>query len=104
MLPVFLPYFALFNAAFSRIATTLLSPASFTFHNIYFTFFELSSTQLALKNTLILGSLAATLGTLLALVIATSRRARRSPAIACSRFSPPRRSRSPASCSAWGCS
>jgi iron(III) transport system permease protein len=70
MLPVFLPYFALFNAAFSRIATTLLSPASFTFHNIYFTFFELSSTQLALKNTLILGSLAATLGTLLALVIA----------------------------------
>jgi iron(III) transport system permease protein len=77
MLPVFLPYFALFNAAFSRIATTLVSPTSFTFHNIYFTFFELSSTQLALKNTLILGSLSATLGTLLALVIAyvTARRA-----------------------------
>jgi iron(III) transport system permease protein len=69
MLPVFLPYFALFNAAFSRIATTLLSPASFTLHNIYFTFFELSSTQIALKNTVILGSAAATLGTLLALVI-----------------------------------
>jgi iron(III) transport system permease protein len=77
MLPVFLPYFALFNAAFSRIATTLLSPASFTFHNIYFTFFELSSTQIALKNTVILGSLAATLGTLLALVISyiTARKA-----------------------------
>jgi iron(III) transport system permease protein len=77
MLPVFLPYFALFNAAFSRIATTLISPASFTLHNIYFTFFELSSTQVALKNTLILGSLAATLGTLLALVIAyvTTRKA-----------------------------
>jgi iron(III) transport system permease protein len=77
MLPVFLPYFALFNAAFSRIATTLVSPASFTFNNIYFTFFELSSTQLALKNTLILGTLSATLGTVLALVVAyvTARRA-----------------------------
>jgi iron(III) transport system permease protein len=69
MLPVFLPYFALFNAAFSPIATTLLTPSNFTLHNIYFTFFELSSTKLALKNTLILGSLAATVGTALALVI-----------------------------------
>jgi iron(III) transport system permease protein len=70
MLPVFLPYFALFNAAFSPIATTLLTPMNFTLNNVHFTFFELSSTQLALKNTFILGSLAATLGTLLALVIA----------------------------------
>jgi iron(III) transport system permease protein len=70
MLPVFLPYFALFNAAFSPIATTLLTPMNFTLHNVYFTFLELSSTQLALKNTFILGSLAATLGTVLALVIA----------------------------------
>ena len=48
-----------------------------TLHNIYFTFFELSSTKLALKNTFILGALAATLGTLLALVIAylTARKA-----------------------------
>jgi iron(III) transport system permease protein len=69
MLPVFLPYFALFNAAFSPIATTLVTPANFTLHNVYFTFFELSSTQIALKNTFILGALAATLGTLLALVI-----------------------------------
>ncbi|HKA74151.1 MAG TPA: iron ABC transporter permease [Xanthobacteraceae bacterium] len=77
MLPVFLPYFALFNAAFSRIATTLISPASATLHNIYFTFFELSSTQVALKNTLILGTLSATIGTLLALVISyvTARKA-----------------------------
>jgi iron(III) transport system permease protein len=73
---VFLPYFALFNAAFSRIATTLISPSSFTLHNFNFTFFELSATQLALKNTFILGALAATVGTLLALVIGyvTSRR------------------------------
>jgi iron(III) transport system permease protein len=69
MLPVFLPYFALFNAAFSPIATTLVTPFNATLHNIWFTFFELSSTQLALKNTMILGSLSATLGTLLALVI-----------------------------------
>lgn len=77
LLPVFLPYFALFNAAFSRIATTLISPSSFTLYNIHFTFFELSSTQLALKNTFILGTLAATIGTVFALVIGylTARRA-----------------------------
>lgn len=69
MLPIFLPYFALFNAAISPGATTLVTPATATLHNVYFTFFELSATQLALKNTFILGTLAATLGTLLALVI-----------------------------------
>ncbi|HEX2216150.1 MAG TPA: iron ABC transporter permease [Xanthobacteraceae bacterium] len=71
-LPVFLPYFALFNAAFSPIATTLLTPTNFTLHNFHFTFFELSSTPLALKNTLILGTASATFGTLLALVISYS--------------------------------
>ena len=69
MLPVFLPYFALLNAAFARIATNLVTPATATLHNFYFTFFELSSTKIALKNTFILGALSATLGTLLALVI-----------------------------------
>jgi iron(III) transport system permease protein len=68
-MPVFLPYFALFNAAFSPIATTLVTPANATLHNIYFTFFELSSTQLALKNTFILGLASATVGTVLALGI-----------------------------------
>jgi len=68
-MPVFLPYFALFNAAFSPIATTLVTPWNATMHNIWFTFFELSSTQTALKNTFILGTMAATLGTVLALVI-----------------------------------
>jgi len=47
--PVFLPYFALFNAAFSPNATTLVTPSTFTLHNIVFVFSELSSTQLALK-------------------------------------------------------
>src|SRR5690606_18714562 len=76
-LPVFLPYFALFNAAFSPIATTLVTPANATLKNVYFTFFELSSTQLALKNTFVLGLLSATSGTVLALAIGylTARRA-----------------------------
>jgi iron(III) transport system permease protein len=74
--PVFLPYFALLNAAFSPNATTLVTPSTFTLHNIVFVFTELSSTQLALKNTVILGTATATTGTLLALVIAyvTTRR------------------------------
>ncbi len=74
--PVFLPYFALFNAAFSPNATTLVTPSTFTLHNIVFVFTELSSTQLALKNTVILGAATATIGTILALVIAyvTTRR------------------------------
>ncbi len=68
--PVFLPYLALLNAAFSPNATTLVTPSSFTLHNIVFVFTELSSTQLALKNTVILGTATATVGTILALVIA----------------------------------
>jgi len=65
MLPVFLPYAALINAAFAPIATTLLTPANFTLQNVHFVFFELSAAQLALKNTFILGVLAATVGTAL---------------------------------------
>jgi iron(III) transport system permease protein len=77
MMPVFLPYFALFNAAFSRVASQPIWLDNFTFKNIYFVFFELSATKPALKNTFILGTLAATIGTLLALVIAylTARKA-----------------------------
>jgi iron(III) transport system permease protein len=70
LFPVFLPYGALINAAFSRVATQLLSFDTFTLHNIWFVFLELSSTQLALKNTFLLGALAASIGTVLALVIA----------------------------------
>jgi iron(III) transport system permease protein len=76
-LPVFLPYGALLNAALSRVASQPLTPSTFTFHNIYFVFFELSATKLAMKNTFLLGLMAATCGTVLALVIAylTSRAA-----------------------------
>ena len=69
-LPVFLPYGALVNAAFSKIPSQLLSWETITLHNFEFVFFQLSATKLALKNTFLLGALAATSGVLLALVIA----------------------------------
>jgi iron(III) transport system permease protein len=74
--PVFLPYLALLNAAFSPNATTLVTPSTMTLHNVVFVFTELSSAQLAVKNTVILGVSTATIGTILALVIAyvTTRR------------------------------
>ncbi len=70
MCPVFLPYFALLNASFSKVASHLISLSNFTLQNVHFVFYELSATQLALRNTFILGTLAATAGTILALVIA----------------------------------
>jgi iron(III) transport system permease protein len=75
--PVILPYAALLNAAFSRVATSFVWFDTFTLHNIYFVFSELSQTALVVKNTFILGIASATIGTLLALVIAylTTRKA-----------------------------
>src|SRR5438105_6126407 len=67
--PVFLPYGALFNAAFSRVASQFITFDNFTLHNINFVFFELSSTRLAVYNTFVLGIASATIGTILALVI-----------------------------------
>ncbi len=77
MCPVFLPYFALLNAAFSKVASQLVWFGNFTLQNLYFVFYELSATQLALRNTFILGVLAATAGTILAVVISyvTARKA-----------------------------
>lgn len=69
-LPLFLPYAALFNTAFSPISSQIVTPATATWHNVHFTFWELSSTMPALKNTFILATSSATLGGLLALVIA----------------------------------
>ena len=75
--PVFLPYGALLNAAFSPVASQFVTPSTFTLHNIQFVFFELSATRLAFKNTFILCTLAATIGTTMALVISyvTTRKA-----------------------------
>jgi iron(III) transport system permease protein len=69
-LPVFLPYAALFNAAFSPVATTFLTWQNATLHNVNFVLFELSAASLALKNTVILGTATATIGTIIAVVIA----------------------------------
>jgi iron(III) transport system permease protein len=68
--PVFLPYGALFNAAFSPVATTFLTFHNATLQNINFVFFELSAASLAVKNTVILGTATATIGTVIALVTA----------------------------------
>src|SRR5690349_20260224 len=77
MLPVFLPYAALFNAAFSPVATSFVTVKTATWQNVHFVLFELSAMPLALKNTVILGTSAATIGTAIALVIAyvTTRKA-----------------------------
>lgn len=68
--PVFLPYAALFKAAFTRVPSEPVSLATLTWHHVNFVFVEFSQTKLALKNTLLLGALTATLGTVLAFVIA----------------------------------
>jgi iron(III) transport system permease protein len=75
--PVFLPYGALLNAAFSPVASQFVTPATATLHNINFVFFELSATALAFNNTAILCTATATIGTLMAVVIAyvTTRKA-----------------------------
>jgi iron(III) transport system permease protein len=69
-LPLFLPYAALFNSAFTSVASRFVTPETFTLQNVRFAFFELSSTVPALENTFLLATLAATLGGLLALLIA----------------------------------
>ncbi|HXX25800.1 MAG TPA: iron ABC transporter permease [Pseudolabrys sp.] len=69
MCPVLLPYFALLNASFSKLASHVVTVNNFTLHNIEFVFYELSATQIAVKNTFILGVLAATVGTVIAVVV-----------------------------------
>ena len=51
LFPVFLPYGALLNAAFSRVPSQLVTWSTITLHNFEFVFFELSATKLAFKNT-----------------------------------------------------
>jgi iron(III) transport system permease protein len=69
MCPVFLPYFALLNASFSKLASHVVSLNNFTLKNVEFVFVELSETGVAIKNTFILGVLSATVGTVMAVVI-----------------------------------
>ncbi len=69
-LPVFLPYAALFKAAFTRVPSEPVTLAKLTLHHFNFVFFEFSQTWLAIQNTLVLGAAAASIGTALAFVIA----------------------------------
>jgi iron(III) transport system permease protein len=68
--PIILPYGALLNAALSPVASQLVTLKTATLHNVHWVFFELSATKLAVQNTVILGVLTASIGTVLAVVIA----------------------------------
>jgi iron(III) transport system permease protein len=69
-LPVFLPYGALFKAAFTRIPSAPLTFDTLTLHHVDFVFVQFSQTLPALRNTLVFGAVTATAGTLLAFAIA----------------------------------
>jgi iron(III) transport system permease protein len=69
-LSVFLPYWILLKAALSKAWALPLTWDNFTLHNLSFTFFEYGDTQRAIYNTFKLGLITATIGTLLATLIA----------------------------------
>jgi iron(III) transport system permease protein len=69
-LSVFLPYWILLKAALSQAWALPLTWDNFTLKNFSFAFFEYGDTQLAIYNTFKLGLLTATIGTLLATLIA----------------------------------
>ncbi len=69
-LSVFLPYWILLKAALSEAWALPLSWDNFTLKNLSFAFFEYGDTQLAIYNTFKLGILTATIGTVLATLIA----------------------------------
>jgi iron(III) transport system permease protein len=69
-LSVFLPYWILLKAALSQAWAMPLTWDNFTLKNLSFAFFEYGDTQLAIYNTFKLGLLTATLGTVLATLVA----------------------------------
>ena len=69
-LSVFLPYWILLKAALSKAWALPLTWDNFTLNNFSFAFFEYGDTQLAIFNTFKLGLLTATIGTVLATLIA----------------------------------
>ena len=68
-LPILLPYAALIKTAIVRTPSDPLTLGTLTLHNIRFVFLEFSQTRQALWNTVLLGIVAATGGTFLALTI-----------------------------------
>src|SRR5688572_10623394 len=69
-LSVFLPYWILLKAALSQAWALPLTWNNFTLKNLSFAFFQYGDTQLAISNTFKLGILTATIGTVLATLIA----------------------------------
>ncbi|HTM10344.1 MAG TPA: iron ABC transporter permease [Verrucomicrobiae bacterium] len=69
-LSVFLPYAILLKAALSKAWAMPLTRENFTLGNFSFTFFEYSDTRAAIVNTFKLGIITATVGTLLATLLA----------------------------------
>jgi iron(III) transport system permease protein len=69
-LSVFLPYWILLKAALSQAWALPLTWDNLTLKNLSFAFFEYGDTQLAIYNTFKLGLLTATIGTVLATMIA----------------------------------
>jgi len=69
-LSVFLPYWILLKAALSKAWAVPLDWANFTLDNFRFAFFQYSDTQLAIFNTFKLGIITASVGTLIATLIA----------------------------------
>ena len=69
-LTVILPYLALLKTSLTRNVSEPLTWATITLHHFNFVFFEFSATQLAMRNTFLLGFLTATIGTAIALVAA----------------------------------
>jgi iron(III) transport system permease protein len=69
-LSIFLPYFILIRAAVSRAWAQPLSGANFTLDNFGFALFGYGATVQAIGNTVKLGLLTATVGTLLAVILA----------------------------------
>ena len=76
-LTVIFPYLALIKTAFTRTLSEPFALQNLTLHHFNFVFFEFSATQLAMRNTMVIGVLTATIGTAIALVISylVSRRA-----------------------------
>jgi iron(III) transport system permease protein len=66
---IVLPYGALLDAAFVKVAPAVPTLANLTWSHVHFVFFELDATPVALSNTMILALGAATIGTALALVV-----------------------------------
>lgn len=69
-LSVFMPYAALIKTAFTRLPSDPLTWATLTLKHVNFVFVEFSQTRRAIVNTLIMCLSTATLGTILAVVIA----------------------------------